>query len=119
MRVSGLDSNSDWSFGRGKANYKTNDAAIGQNVVTRLKSFKNDCFVDTEANIDWISLLGRKDAKELIYSEVERVTLATEGVASIDRLQITQDVNTRKANIEMQITTLFGASLPLQIPVGG
>jgi len=55
MRVSGLDSNRDWRFGKGRAVYKRNADAIAQNILTRLRSFLGDWYLDTEIGIDWLT----------------------------------------------------------------
>jgi len=107
MRVSGLDENGDWKFGRGKASYLLKAEAVRQNVSTRLKSFQNDWFLDTTANIDWITLLGSRNQTIAIEREVERVVLETEGVARIDRLEFIEDRELRSAIIRLKITTIF------------
>ena len=106
MRVSGLDSNDDWTFGRGKANYKTGSEAIRQNVKTRLKSFANDYFLDTDANIDWIGILGRKNNQTEILNEIERVTLSTNGVMQITELGV-DEISNRRAIIVVRFLTIF------------
>jgi Tfp pilus assembly protein FimT len=115
MRVSGLDENNDWRFGRGKALYLTRSEAIRQNVVTRLKSFKTDFFLDTDANIDWIDLLGRKGTKDEILRNVERVTLATDGVTIITSLDIQLKTSTRNATIMLSFGTIFDESITEEI----
>jgi len=42
----------DWTFGKGKADYVSSSKEIRQNVVTRLRSFKNDWFLDIGDGID-------------------------------------------------------------------
>ena len=49
MRVRAIDKNGDWTFGHSRNNYKTGIEAVKQSVVTRIKSFKNDWFLDGEA----------------------------------------------------------------------
>lgn len=107
MRVSGLDENNDWRFGRGKAAYLTRAEAIRQNVATRLKSFRTDFFLDTDACIDWIDLLGRKGTRDEILRNVERVTLATDGVTVITQLDIAVKTSTRNATILLSYGTIF------------
>lgn len=107
MKVSGLDENNDWRFGRGKAVYISNAECVRQNVVTRIKSFRSDFFLDTDACIDWIDLMGRKGTREEILRNVERVTLATEGVTSISQLEIDVKTSTRKATIMLSFGTIF------------
>lgn len=107
MRVSGLDEDGDWRFGRGLAVYISRGDAIRQNVVTRLKSFRTDFFLDVDANIDWIDLLGRRDTKEDILRAVERVTLSTDGVTTISKLEIEVKTSTRNATIMLAFGTIF------------
>lgn len=106
MKVSALDSNNDWRFGHGKSDYISNSNAIRQNVQTRIQSFGNDWFLDTDANIDWITYLGLKNNKDLILGEVERVTLGTEGVMQITELELTS-LSGRYAIIRLRFLTIF------------
>ncbi len=117
MLVSGLDKDGDWRFGRGKSVYITRSEAIRQKVSTRLKSFKTDFFLDTDANIDWIDLLGRRDTKEEILRAVERTTLATEGVTSITRLEIQVKTSTRNATIMLAFGTIFDETISEEITI--
>ena len=117
MRVSGLDEDNDWRFGRGLAVYVSRGDAVRQNVVTRLKSFRTDFFLDVDANIDWIDLLGRKGTKEEIMRAVERVTLSTEGVTTINALDIEVKTSTRKATIMLSFGTIFDESITEEITI--
>ena len=51
MRVRKLDKNGDWTFGNSQNNYINKKEALKQNVVTRIKSCKNDRFLNSETNI--------------------------------------------------------------------
>lgn len=106
MKVRRLDKNNDWTFGNGKANYLKDNNAVLQNVATRLKSFKNDWFLDGEANIDWFTILGSKENKQTIINEVERVTLQTEGVTKINLIEITETEH-RAAKISIVLDTIY------------
>ena len=117
MRVSGLDSDNDWRFGRGLAVYISNAEAVRQNVVTRIRSFASDWFLDTAANIDWIDLLGRRNTRDEIMREVERVTLATEGVTIITRLEIDVKTSTREAAIMLSFGTIFDVDFEEEIGI--
>jgi len=108
MRVRALDTNGDWTFGNGEANYIKGNDAILQNVSTRLKSFKNDWFLDLNANIDWFTILGTKNNKQQILDEVNRVVLETFGVTKINSINIsTVD---RNARIDINLDTIFTSS---------
>lgn len=117
MQVRELDENQDWKFGYGKANYIKKNDAILQNVQTRLKSFKNDWFLDQDANIDWFNILGQKETKETIIKEVERVTLQTEGVTKINIIELTEDKETRKATINIDLDTIYSTNNELGVTV--
>jgi len=107
MRVSGLTPSGDWTFGRGKANYKTRSDAIRQNVLTRIRSFKFDYFADMEAGIDWITIMGIRGNQQKVLREVERTVLQTEGVRKIDRLEIVGKTRNRSVTIQLEFTDLF------------
>lgn len=115
MRVSGLDENNDWRLGRGRASYITRSEAIRQNVATRIKSFRTDFFLDTDACIDWIDLLGRKGTKEEILRNIERVVLATDGVTNITALSIEVKTSTRNATIMLSFGTIFDENITDEI----
>lgn len=117
MRVSGLDEDGDWRFGRGLAVYISRSDAVRQNVVTRLRSFRTDFFLDVDANIDWIDLLGRKSTREEILRAVERVTLSTDGVTTINQLDIEVKTSTRKATIMLTFGTIFDESITEEITI--
>ena len=106
MSVAGLDSGLDWTFGKGKANYKKRSAEILQNVITRIKSFKFDWFADINAYIDWFTLLGNKDNQQAIVNELQRVILSTDGVAIIDDLSIVSVIE-REVVFRLQYTDIF------------
>lgn len=110
MRVSRLDNLKDWTFGKGLANYAVDSEAIRQNVQTRLQSFANDWFLDITANIDWLNILGSKNNEQTIESEVTRVVLATEGVLSLDKYELS--VNERESTITIKFTDIFGENVP-------
>lgn len=117
MRVSGLDEDGDWRFGRGLAVYISKGDAVRQNVITRLKSFRSDFFLDIDACIDWIDLLGRRETKDEILRAVERVTLATEGVTTITKLEIVLRTSTRNATIMLAFGTIFDDEFTEEITI--
>lgn len=116
MKVRRIDADGDWTFGQGLANYITKAPMVRQNVVTRIKSFKFDWFLDVDAEIDWFNILGSKNNEKIILTEIERVTLATEGVRTIDRLRI-NSITKRDASIELIFTTIHDETFTEQIGI--
>lgn len=112
-----LDSNGDWTFGKGFANYIRKDDEIAQNVSTRLKSFKNDWFLDTEKNIDWFSILGNKNNEQTIKLEVTRVVKSTVGVLRVNSVEITSIYQNRNAIITVDFDTINNINIKKQIGI--
>lgn len=83
MRVSRLDKFDDWTMGQ----HLTGSQAVAQCVKTRIRSFKNDWFLDM-AGIDWLQLLGARGTQKRILREVERVALGTPGVVRLTGLDM-------------------------------
>ena len=116
MRVSGLTAGGDWRFGKGRASYLDRSAAIQQNVVTRLRSFTDDWFLDTTAGLPWYDLLGRKDSETRMLRDIERVILETEGVRTIERLEVVSII-AREASIRVTLTDIFNTTYDDTLPV--
>lgn len=107
MRVSGITSSGDWRFGRGKATYLSNRDAVRQSVVTRIRSFTNDWFLDVSAGLDWFNLLGSRNTEARLLRDLERAILTTNGVRSITRLEIVGRNRDRGVTIELVFLTIF------------
>lgn len=106
MRVSAIDSNLDWTFGKGRANYITESELVRQNVLTRIKSFQFDWFLDTTAHIDWMTILGNRDNEKQVIDEIRRITLSTLGVAIIKELSV-EAIEARKATIRLKYIDIY------------
>lgn len=118
MIVRGIDSDGNWLFGRGKNDYKKNNAAIAQMITTRLKSFLGDCFFDVTDGIDWFVLLGGKSSQAVSIA-VSSVILNTEGVTAL--LDLSVDLSqTRVITIGCSVETVYGRlqNLLIQQSVG-
>lgn len=117
MRVSGLDSNGDWTFGRGRASYKIRSQMILQNVTTNLKCLVNDWFLDVQYGIDWYYLLGTKNTQDQIIRSVAAQVLQTFGVRELVDVRITSiDVN-RFATIEIKYIDIFDNESLQSVPI--
>lgn len=107
MKVAGISSAGDWIFGQGLASYKTKSDAIAQNVVTRLRLFKDDWYLDVDSGIPWIELLGTRGNSDRIQREIERTVLQTDGVKSISRLEITEVAESRGISVILEYNDVF------------
>lgn len=109
MIVRALDGNGDWTFGKGRNDYKKNLHAITQNIQTRLSSFLGDCFFDLSAGIDWWDLLGSKNQIGLSLA-VSTTILNTYGVTGILQLQVDLNHVTRVFSVKYRVQTIFSVT---------
>ena len=110
MSVRSITDAGDWTFGRGKANYVSGSREINQRVVTRLRSFKNDWYLDTNTGVDWLNLLGAYGSEKKILRAIERTVMNTPGVISIENLEIKSKEN-RSLALELAYTDVFKESI--------
>lgn len=109
MSVRAIDTDGDWTFGKGKANYISGSAEIAQNVKTRLRSFTNDWFLDINAGIPWLDLLGNLGTERRLLRAVERTTLQTDGVIQVTNIEIVRRDGNRGVTIEINYIDVFEA----------
>src|SRR3954470_19732138 len=104
MIVRSLDANGDWTFGKGKNNYLSANAAIVQIISTRLNSYLGDCFFALDAGLDWFNLLGSKNQLALELA-VRAIILNTPEVVAIVDVSINLDNNTRRISMRYTVET--------------
>ena len=110
MIVRALDANGDWTFGHGKQCYKVDLDALKQQIVTRLLSWKGDCFFALLDGVDWNNYLDI-GTKNFLNADIKRVVLQTGGVLRIKNYSsILQPVN-RQVAISFSVDTIYGRAL--------
>jgi hypothetical protein len=105
MIVRALDINGDFSFGRGKSNYKIGIDAIKQNIQTRLKSWKGDCFFALNDGVDYENFLD-KNTKVFLDNDIKRVILQSYGVIRID--SFSSEIVDRDYTATTTVMTVYG-----------
>ena len=105
MIVRALDAVNDWTFGKGRNDYKRGNDAIAQRLQTRLMSFLRDCFFATNDGLDWFNLMGGKDLT-VIKLSIASTILNTEGVTSMVNLYVNR-VENRGLTIGYSVTTVY------------
>lgn len=107
MIVRQITQSGDWTYGAGRNNYLSANAAVAQTIACRLMSFLGDCFFATDAGIDWWNLLGGKNELALQLA-INAVILNTENVTGIVTLNVALDHETRAFSISYTASTSFG-----------
>lgn len=106
MRVRALNNDHDWLFGAGKTNYFYANAAIAQNINTRLNAVLGNCFFDLGAGIDWFNLLGAKSQRALNLA-ISTTILNTAEVTGILQLSSSLNSRTRAFSVRYQVQTVY------------
>lgn len=122
MIVRAIDIDNDWTYGKGKNNYKKNEVgspeATLQNIKTRLQEFLGDCFFALNRGVDWFNLLGAKDELALKLA-IAAVILNTTDVTNVEEVSsVVSDDRTFVVNFEAD--TVYGSvsgsiELPLEV----
>ena len=109
MRYRALTSSGDYSFGHGQANMLINSPeAVAQAVMTRLKLFTGEYFVDLLEGTPYVpGVLGRHTAETYDAVFRERI-LATEGVTELVSYESELDRDTRRLGVYAEINTVYG-----------
>lgn len=115
MKTRALDQDGDWQFGRGLQSCVTEKNALMQNVKTRLRQWRNNCFFAMSEGVDYTNYLdiGRKYLLDL---DVKRVILQTKGVLRITTFNSTLNTTSRALSIQATIETVFG-NVPIETEV--
>lgn len=113
MIIRALTPAGDWTFGKGKNDYVSGNAAAAELIQTRLLSFLGDCFFDTGAGIDWFTYLGNVGTELPLNLAVSATILNTPDqngnqiVTGINQLSIVLNRQTRNLSIQYQVTTVY------------
>lgn len=115
MIIRSLDAQHDWNVGKGIQDYSIDQAAIMENIQTRLLSFLNDCFFDAGAGIDWLRLLGTPGTKNEMLLNCRAIILQSSGVVKLNSLTIS--TTGRAAILTFNVNTIFTSQFAASLEV--
>ena len=95
----------EFCFGHGFTDYKHELACVKQDIETALLEFKNDCFFDLEAGIDWRTRLGSYGQKEYLDEDIQTIVSNRNGVINISNFQSV--VVDRIYTCTMEVLTIY------------
>lgn len=112
MRYRLLDGNGDYTFGRGGGNFIANSpATVAQSVLTRLKLYQGEWFLDRAEGTPWLQQVLSAQARNTVplYDQAIRMrVLRTPGVTGIATYSSHLDTATRALSVDMTVDTEFG-----------
>lgn len=118
MRYRKLTATGDYPFGNNQFDFHRNTPElVAQKVMTRLKLWLNEWFLDVEEGTAWIQgVLGKQ--QQATYDNVlrERI-LDTEGVLSIVSYESLLNTETRKLSVTVVLDTIYGETNQIAVEV--
>ncbi|WP_047236638.1 hypothetical protein [Chromobacterium subtsugae] len=108
MRYRKLDANGDYVIGSGADFYANEVAAVAQAVVTRLRLWRAEWFLDTSDGTPWLQDALGQAGKTAIDAALRARILATPGVTEITAYGSQFAGNSRELAISATISTIYG-----------
>lgn len=109
MRYRKLSATGDYSFGNNQFDFHRNTPElVGQKVVTRLKLWLNEWFLDVEEGTAWVQGVLGKQPLSSADTVLRARILETEGVVALTAYESAIDPDTRKLSVSATIDTIYG-----------
>lgn len=112
-KIRTLDNNGDWTFGKGKSNYRVDEKALAQHIISRVREWKTDCFFAQENGVDWNNRLGYKNQETILEDEIRDILLKTDQVLEV--LSVNANIDNRKVVITASIKSIYSNSQKIDI----
>ena len=106
MIIRKTDNDGDFSYGKGLSDYCRNEAAVDENIKTRLLSWLNDCPFAMTDGVDYKNLLEKGQQANLLLA-LKTMILASYGVIGITAVTANLDAN-RNLSVSYNIDTIYG-----------
>ena len=110
-----LDLNGDLDVTDGDVTLLEGQDAIAQNIVTRLRTFLGEWFLDQRIGVPYFESILIKNADvRVIESILRRTITTTDGVDTVDNLTFDFDGVIRKLDVTAEITLLEGGTFTFE-----
>ncbi|MNK60458.1 hypothetical protein D3C87_795920 [compost metagenome] len=107
MRNRAMDAEDDYVFGPGSRFLVNSPQAVAQAVLTRMRLWTNEWFLNEREGLDVPRILGNRTALTRDWA-VQRRILGTPGVKAILSYTSTVEVNGRSFRVSANIDTIYG-----------
>ena len=118
MIIRSLTPEGDWNWGQSLNSFNAGQAAIAEDVQTRLMFFQQDYFCSLLFGVAWWQLLSSKNpaAQNGILLQTRQIIMGTVagyasfGVTGINSVNVYEDARTRDLSLEYDISTIYTTS---------
>ena len=118
MRYRKLTATGDYPFGNNQFDFhRDTPEMVAQKVMTRLKLWINEWFLDIEEGTPWLQGVLGKQQRSTYDTVLRERVLDTEGVVKIVFYESLLDSETRKLKVSMIIDTIYGESNLIEVEV--
>jgi hypothetical protein len=110
MRYRKLDANGDYSFGQGSADFIVNSpATVAQAILTTLKLFLGEWFLDVTVGVPWYTEIIGFSAKTRDMV-IKAAILDVQGVSSIVSYASQVDAVKRTFSVQCTVDTIYSSA---------
>lgn len=110
MRYRKLTEDGDMTFGSGQADFYRDDIqGVTQSILTRLRLWRGEWFLDITEGTPYVGAILGKYTKETIEPALRQRILNTDGVTEIESFEMEINPDTRVANINISIKTIYSS----------
>lgn len=120
MIIRAVTGTGDWTYGRGIQNYLINEAAVEQNIKTKLLEWVGNAYFNLLGGIDWKNRLDIGQQANLVV-DIKTLVLQCYGVLQILAFQANFNGATRFESVTMTLQTIYSpsATITVAVPVVG
>lgn len=115
MLFRSLSPEGDWNFGRSKVDYALDERSVELNLLTRIKSWKGNCFFDWGTGIDWTARMDKNQKADLI-AELKRLIIQSYGVVGVNSVTVGEGLN-RSTVVYIDVDTIFSPSFTSTVAI--
>jgi hypothetical protein len=99
----------DYVFGQGGRNFLVDSsAAVAQLILTGLRLWRGEWFLDKNAGVPWTTAVIGKNTKQFYDLVIQNQIAFTIGVQSIERYNSVLDADQRSLSVSAKVNTVFG-----------
>lgn len=114
MRYRKLDAAGDYTFGTGGDFWSNSPQAVAQAILTRLRLWKGEWFLDQTEGTDYENVLGVSSGHNPDAVIKQRI-LTTPNVTSIETFSSDYDGESRKLLIQATVNTQYGQTIIAEV----
>ena len=113
-----LDSDGDYTFGKGSGDFLTGVHAVAQAIQTKLKLYEGEWWEDINDGLPMFQkILGQRTPKPEVTNIIKKRILEAPNIAELRSVEFLYTQTTRSYSFTCTAITIFGEAIILNIPV--